>query len=119
MASFRYFKPEEFEKATPACSIDDMNEGFLQLLDDARSLCSVPFIINSAYRSKEYEASKGRAGTSSHCKGLAVDLRCSSPRNRFKMVIALISVGFRRIGVYPTFIHVDMDPAKPSSLWLG
>lgn len=119
MKQYRFFKPEEFEKATPACSIEDMNEDFLQLLDDARAICPVPFIVNSAFRTKEYEASKNRPGSSSHCKGLAIDLRCTAPRDRLKMVIALMCVGFRRFGIYPTFIHVDLDPSKPSSIWLG
>lgn len=115
----RYFKPVEFEKAMPACSIDQMDESFLLKLDDARALCSVPFIINSAYRSPEYERSKSRLGTSSHCKGLAVDLRCSSASDRLKILVCLIVVGFRRIGLYNGFIHVDMDTSKRPSLWLG
>lgn len=119
MVRLRYFKPEEFEKATPACSIDDMDEAFLLKLDDARSICSVPFVINSAYRTPEYEREHDRPGTSSHCKGLAVDLRCTSAGNRLKMLLALMAVGFRRIGLYSTFIHVDMDVSKKSSIWLG
>lgn len=119
MVKLRYFVPEEFKKAVPACSIDDMDEAFLLKLDDARALCSVPFIINSAFRSPEYEKSNGRSGSSSHCKGLAVDLRCCSSGDRLKMLLSLIAVGFRRIGVYGSFIHVDLDTSKRPSLWLG
>lgn len=119
MVKLRYFKPVEFEKATPACSIDQMDEAFLLKLDDARALCSVPFVITSAYRSPEYERTKSRPGTSSHCKGLAVDLRCSTASDRLKILVCLIAVGFRRIGLYNGFIHVDMDTSKRSSLWLG
>lgn len=115
----RYFKPEEFEKATPACSIDDMDEAFLLKLDDARSICFVPFVINSAFRSKDYEKSKNRSGTSSHCKGLAVDIRCNSSADRLRILLALLAVGFRRIGLYSTFIHIDMDTSKRPSVWLG
>lgn len=119
MIKLRYFKDEEFLKATPPCSLDDMDEEFMQKLDDARSLCSYPFVVNSAFRSKDYEKSKGRTGSSSHCKGLAVDISCLTSVARLKMILALFAVGFRRIGIYPTFLHVDMDISKPSSLFIG
>lgn len=119
MIKLRYFKDEEFQKATPPCSLDDMDEEFMQKLDDARSLCSYPFVVNSAFRSKDYEKSKGRSGSSSHCKGLAIDISCLTSVARLKMILALLAVGFRRIGIYPTFIHVDMDTSKPSSLFIG
>lgn len=119
MVKLRYFKEEEFQKATPPCSLEDMNEEFMQKLDDARSLCSYPFVVNSAFRSKDFELSKGRTGSSSHCKGLAIDISCLSSVARLKMILALLAVGFRRIGIYPTFLHVDMDTSKPSSLFIG
>lgn len=119
MIKLRYFKPEEFEKCTPSCKIDDMDEEFMQKLDDARSICSFPFVLNSAFRAKEYELQKGRSGSSSHCKGLAVDISCLTSVCRLKMLMCLLAVGFRRIGIYPTFIHVDSDTSKPASLWYG
>lgn len=115
----RFFKESEFRKCKPACDISDMKEDFLRKLDEARELARTPFIITSAFRSVDYEKSKGRKGTSSHCKGLAVDLLCKSSHVRMKIVSSLISVGFRRIGVYPTFIHVDMDEDKITTMWLS
>lgn len=119
MAKYRYFTDSEFRKAVPSCSLNDMSEEFMQKLDDARSICSYPFVINSAYRSVEYEKQRGRSGSSSHCKGLAVDISCFTSIARLKMVIALLAVGFRRIGIYPTFIHVDADQNKTKSMWYG
>lgn len=119
MIKLRYFKDQEFANATPACSLLEMDEEFMSKLDDARSICSVPFKVNSAYRTIEYERSKGRSGSSSHCKGIAIDLECITPSNRLKMLLALLAVGFRRIGLYPTFIHVDSDTSKPACVWIG
>lgn len=119
MIKLRYFREEEFQKATPPCSLEDMNEEFMQKLDDARTLCSYPFVVNSAFRSKDFEKSKGRTGSSSHCKGLAIDISCLTSVARLKMILSLLAVGFRRIGIYPTFLHVDMDTSKPSSLFIG
>lgn len=114
----RYFTEEEFNKARPSCSLRDMNEQFMARLDEARHLSGVPFIVNSAYRSKQYEIEKGRTGTSSHCLGLAIDLACSSNFNRLCIIEALLRVGFRRIGIGKTFIHVDYDSTKNASIWL-
>lgn len=116
---YRYFTEEEFRQAKPACSLSDMSPIFMSRLDEARHIAGVPFIVNSAYRSKSYEINeKGREGTSSHTKGIAVDLRCQSNFNRLLIVEALIKVGFRRIGIGKTFIHVDNDASKSPSIWL-
>ena len=116
---YRYFTDEEFRQAKPACSLSDMSPVFMRMLDDARHVAGVPFIVNSAYRSKSYEINeKGREGTSSHTKGVAIDLRCASNFNRLLIVEALIKVGFRRIGIGKNFIHVDFDKDKSPSIWL-
>lgn len=114
----RYFTDAEMTRCKPSCHLLELDEELLQKLDEAREICGFPFIVNSAYRSVQYERSKGRRGTSSHTKGLAVDLKCASSHVRMAMLSALIQVGFRRIGVYPTFIHADIDDAKISALWL-
>ena len=106
--NLRYFKDEEFKQAMPACSLSQMDEVFMKRLDDAREYAGIPFIINSAFRSVDYEKSKGRSGTSQHTKGLAVDIRCVSNAQRFRILASLIMVGFRRIGIGTNFIHVDL-----------
>lgn len=116
--NMKYFSEKDFVGAVPSCKMSDMNERFLERLDCARFLAGVPFNINSAFRSVDYEISKGRAGTSSHCKGLAVDLACSSDVIRFKIVDALLCVGFKRIGIGKRFVHVDMDSEKSQCIWL-
>lgn len=103
----KYFSEEEFTKAQPSCSLSDMDESFMRLLDEARDYAGVPFKINSAYRSPEYEKSKGRSGQSRHCYGIAVDIACYTGDFRFAIVNALLAVGFRRIGIGSNFIHVD------------
>lgn len=127
----KYFCDDEFRRATPACSITDMNEQFMKCLDSAREYAGIPFIISSAYRSVEHELSKGRPGTSSHCKGIAVDIKCRDSISRMKIVSGLVQAGFMRIGIHSRFIHADMDFArfdrvplledsqfKPMCLWL-
>lgn len=114
----RYFIEEEFTKARPSCTLSDMNDSFMNRLDEARHIAGVPFVVTSAYRSKQYEIAKGRTGTSSHCLGLAIDIACSSNFNRLAILDALLKVGFRRIGIGKTFIHVDYDSSKNAAIWL-
>lgn len=113
-----YFSESEFVQASPACTISDLSEELLERLDYARSLLGLPIKINSAFRSVEYELSKGRSGTSSHCKGLAVDIHCTDSNYRLEFLRCILFAGFRRIGIAPTFIHVDIDTSKPKSIWL-
>jgi len=97
----KYFKEVEYK----------MDKDFLAKLDKAREFAKVPFVINSAYRSPEHPESI-KNPTSSHIKGLAVDIRTTDSRTRYKVLNALIHVGFNRIGIADTFIHVDDDKDK-------
>tara|TARA_R110000803_G_scaffold63443_5_gene124146 strand:- start:9203 stop:9529 length:327 start_codon:yes stop_codon:yes gene_type:complete len=90
----------------------NMNVRFLDKLDQARELANIPFHINSAFRTKEDNDRVGGKHNSSHLWGLAVDIKVTDSRTRFIVLSALISVGFNRIGIADTFIHVDDDNAK-------
>ena len=99
----RYFK-----------EIDDgnMSSEFLSKLDEAREIAQIPFVINSAWRSVEKNKEVGGKFNSSHLKGLAVDISVTNSRQRFVILESLIKVGFNRIGIADTFIHVDLDKEK-------
>jgi|TARA_R110001606_G_scaffold137924_2_gene275963 uncharacterized protein YcbK (DUF882 family) len=94
---------------------DNMDVNFLDKLDKAREYANIPFIINSAYRSPEHPESI-KNPTSSHIKGLAVDISAKDSRQRFLILDALIAVGFSRIGIAGTFIHVDLDLDKSQNV---
>lgn len=102
----------------PACEVKDMDTDFLSFLLAAQKLYGKKFKINSAFRSVAYEKKQGRNGLSSHCKGLAVDISCVNHVDRLRMLRVLLRVGFFRIGIAKTFIHVDYDRTKPASVWL-
>ena len=101
----KYFKEIEY----------NMDLDFLAKLDKAREYAGMPFVINSAYRSPEHPESI-KNPTSSHIKGLAVDIRTTDSRTRYKVLEALIHVGFNRIGIADSFIHVDDDKEKSSNV---
>ena len=100
----RYFKELD--------NLDKMDKTFLLRLDEARERAGIPFVINSAYRTPEHNAKIGGKPNSSHLKGLAVDISVTNSRQRFIILNALLDVGFTRIGIADTFIHVDLDNEK-------
>lgn len=92
-----------------------MNADFLAKLDEAREFAGIPFIINSAYRSPTHPLSISNP-SSSHIKGLAVDISVTDSNTRGLTLDALRAVGFTRIGIASTFIHVDLDYSKAQNV---
>lgn len=70
--------------------------------------------INSGARSESHNSKVGGVRNSSHkvpnCK--AVDIKASSKSVRNRLVMAAREVGFKRIGVGNTFVHLDVDEHK-------
>lgn len=101
-----HFTPDEFKHP------DEMSHQLLLKLDKARGIAGVPFEITSDFRSGDPRA---------HGRGTAVDIRVRSGRQRFKIVQALLLVGFKRIGVYDKHIHADIagDTFPQEVLWIG
>ena len=112
----KYFSDSEFRKCTPSCSIDDMDEGFLELLDKIREDAGIPLVICCAYRSKEWDKKRGRSGNSAHTRGKAVDIRANDSVNRLKIIKAALNNGIRRIGVGKGFVHIDNDSSLPQDV---
>lgn len=117
--NLKWFSESEFARCVPPCKMSECSEQALKKLDDLRDFCGFPIVVNSAFRSKSYEKKNGRTGTSSHCKGVAFDLRCYDSKLRAIMVRNAFRVGFNRIGISDSFIHVDCDSDKLNPcIWL-
>lgn len=107
---YKYFKPYEIVGLKPE---------LVALLDKARGIAGVPFRINSGKRTVEGNKKAGGVPDSAHLTGLAVDIACTTDSNRWKIIDACRQVGFNRIGIAKTFIHVDIDKSKsPNVIWL-
>lgn len=116
---FKNFSYDEFDSPLQEGSGQLMSDELISMLDHARDLAGVPFKITSGYRieadidrlkKQGYKVSRN----SSHLKGLAADIACMGSTDRYNMLDALLKVGFNRIGIADTFIHVDIDPDKPT-----
>lgn len=101
------------------CLSDHKDEHLQVLLNIARFL-GRPLYINSAYRTADANVKVGGSPTSSHLKGLAFDIRCKTPKERYELLSCLLRYGVHRIGIYATFVHIDFDSAKPPCVcWLS
>jgi len=95
---------------------DDMDEDVVRHLDIARGYAEVPFVLTSSIRCNGHNLIEGGTKTSSHIKGLAVDIECLSSYARYRILYGLKKAGFTRIGIGKNFIHADQDPDKPKEL---
>lgn len=112
----KYFKLSEFDSPDMVGSGEAMDKEFLSKLDQARSLCDIPFKITSGYRTEAHNLKVNGVSNSSHKKGYAADIHCNNSVSRFIIVNALLKVGLNRIGIADTFIHVDNDPDKVANV---
>ena len=119
---FKYFKWSEFDcNSGKAKGIDNMNFEFVTLLDKAREIAGIPFKVNSGFRTPEYNIELAKRGfkvakNSPHMKGMAADISTTTSRQRYKVMSALMEVGFKRIGIGEGFIHCDNDGSKSQDI---
>lgn len=76
--------------------------------------------VNSGYRSPEYNANLNPPGAtrSKHMSGTAIDITFSgfNSETRREAAAAARRVGFKGLGYYNSFLHVDLGPARH---WYG
>ena len=107
---------EDSEFNCSCCGENKMDWEFLLLLDRAREIALVPFVINSGYRCPNHNNEVGSTSRN-HVEGKAADIACTNGWKRLRIIRALMGVGFQRIGIHKEFIHVDsMDSA--ASMWV-
>jgi uncharacterized protein YcbK (DUF882 family) len=112
----KYFEYEEFDSPDIQGSGQLMDSKLLEMIDEAREIYGKPIHVNSGYRTVEHNREVGGVKSSSHLKGLAIDVACVKSDDRFAMLSALLEVGFNRIGVASSFIHVDIDKDKSQNV---
>tara|TARA_R100001198_G_C5191879_1_gene184242 strand:- start:214 stop:567 length:354 start_codon:yes stop_codon:yes gene_type:complete len=112
----KYFNYEEFDSPDIQGSGQLVDPKLLEMIDEAREIYGKPIRVTSGYRTEAHNRKVGGVSSSSHLKGLAIDVACKKSDDRFEMLTALLEVGFNRIGVAGTFIHVDIDKDKTQNV---
>lgn len=85
------------------------------------------YVPNSTYRCEAHNKRVGGKPYSPHKLGLAMDIPCvdsvtkkSDAIKRIKIVKAALKNGAQGIGIYASFVHVDiMKRAQGPVMWLG
>ena len=95
------------------CGKDDISPYLIERLQAVRNIYAKPMEITSGVRCKAHNEAVGGVKNSAHVRGLAVDIGCSSSKQRAQMLPILWSQ-FKRIFIGQHFIHIDIDDSKPS-----
>ena len=116
----RHFQISEFDSPDAPGSGVKMDKHFLDMLDCIREEADIPFHINSGYRTAAYNRTlKDSTPNSAHTRGMAVDIRAETGREKLLIVRAAVIHGIKRIGIGKTFIHIDCDSTLPNpTIWL-
>ena len=113
----KHFTLSEFE--CTCCGQVNMDKDFLKMLDEARDIAEMPFIVSSGYRCAKHNKEIGGSKDSAHLTGRAADIVCGNNAARKTIILSLLATGFTRIGVGKNFIHVDSDVTKMQNvMWL-
>lgn len=105
----RYWRWENFKPKEIACKGTGkllVHERSMDMLQELRYGIGLPFYINSGYRSPEHNTAVGGAKNSFHMRGMAFDINLRN-LNRDELVRMAVEIGFRGIGYYNSFQHVD------------
>ena len=114
----RYFSDEEIQ-CKCGCGFLKVVPTFFDKVNTVREIINHPLTVTSWCRCPNHNARVGGKSTSSHLKGLAVDLHAFTNYIRYRILLAVGSVGFRGVGVGEDFIHLDDDPDKPPNrFWI-
>ncbi len=120
--SEKYFKDEEFRCKCGKCDlgIAEIKYKALSKLALARDIAGTPFHIINSIRCTNYNKAMGGRLDSPYLDGYAFSIQALDDEKRWRIVRSAIASGFSRIGIYPSYIHLDCDPDKPQDvLWYG
>lgn len=109
------FKLKEFQ-CKDGSYLVKIDSRLLEKLQRLRDLINRPIIVISGYRTMEYNRKIGGSKNSYHLQGKAADIKVNSiePKELSKYAE---QVGFNGIGIYKTFLHVDIRSEKAK--WYG
>ena len=114
----KYFKISEFD-CKCGCGKNNIDDELVKKLDRVREKAGIPIVVSSGCRCEKHNKEEGGKENSAHLSGLAVDMKAISSGTRWKLMEALFTTGFNRIGMGKTFIHADIDIAKSEKvMWL-
>jgi hypothetical protein len=105
-------------KCKCGCGLDINKEMFDKILLAEQS-SGIKFRVNSGARCVNHNKNEKGSPTSTHIKGLAIDVGVATDRERSIVVKAMLKAGITRIGIAKTFVHGDIDTTKSANIiWI-
>lgn len=103
----------------PCCGENKINSDLAERIELIEFILEEKLLVTSGYRCEKHNKEIGGSKTSSHLKGLAVDVACKTSLLRHKIIYTANYFGINRIGIGKNYIHLDMDKNKVSKvIWL-
>jgi hypothetical protein len=108
------------------CGLQRLDPDTRRLLNNARELAGIPFVVNSASRCEVHNAAVGGKPDSAHVPSrdktghcYAADIRFKNGWECFRIVGGALAAGFTRIGVSQKggFVHMDNSPYLPQDVF--
>lgn len=115
-----HFTTDELKCKCGKCSYstDEGAEKFISrnlilLLEAMRVFIQAPIEVSSGIRCLEHNKAVGGEDNSAHLRGEAADIKITGSTDRYDLIMAAMTKGCRRIGVYKDqhIIHVDVSTA--------
>ena len=107
--SSKHFSNKEL--SCRCCGANEMKPKFLEALERVRVAFNHPMTVSSCFRCSQHNYEVGGVKNSSHMAGEAIDILIENGRPRHRLIkIAMLDPDFGHggIGVYPTFVHLDI-----------
>ena len=76
-------------------------------------------VINSGCRCPARNIKVGGVENSSHLLGLAVDVAVVNGNDKYRLVKAALEAEAWGVGVYSSWVHIDLKERSKPTLWLG
>ncbi len=104
--------------------MDSISPELVSKLDLLREGCGFPLVVNSGCRCEKRNKEEGGVSDSDHlqksdgfCHG--IDIRCADNFQRYKILKEALSLGFNRIGIAKSFIHLgDWKDNPKERVWV-
>lgn len=109
----KHFTKKEFE-CKCGCGFDNHSPKLVEALEALRELIGQPIIINCACRCPKHNADVGGVKNSYHIQGIAADIKVKNMSPLKLKTYAEKVNDFKNggIGLYDSFLHVDVRPKK-------
>ncbi len=92
-----------------------VDQEVVDILTELNEALGQEFYVTSGYRSHEHNAKVGGVKNSSHTTGKALDI---AHYGMVKQIVSFLkNKGVKRIGIYKTHIHFDLDDTKNPAIW--